>query len=289
MIDLHTHSRVSDGSETPARVVELAAAAGCSAVALTDHDSLSGLSEARAAAESAGITLVAGCEVSCRKPVLGDGSRPPGSMHVLCYFVDGDAGPLPRELHHLRGDRRARNLALVERLRSMGLDVHWHDVVAEAGSEQGVGRPHFARLLVKIGAALDVDDAFDRWLADGRPGYVPKGRLDAADVVGLARDSGGVAVVAHPLSLGLDAGPLERVLSGLAERGLAGIEAVYGNYRPDERAALARLARRLGLVATGGSDFHGTFKPGLAVGTGRGDLYVDDGVLEELASRRPAV
>ena len=287
MIDLHTHSSVSDGSEHPARIPELAAAAGCAAVALTDHDSLDGLAEAATAAARVGVRLVRGCEVSCRKPAVPGGLPAGGSAHVLCYFVEGAEGPLQDELGRLRADRRARNERLVGRLRELGVPVTWDEVVAEAGTEAGVGRPHFARVLVRKGAADDVSDAFDRWLGDSRPAYVAKARLEAADVAALARASGAVAVLAHPLSLGLEPGPLEAVVRELAEHGLAGVEAVYGTYAPDQRRGLARLAARTGLVATGGSDFHGSFKPDLHVGTGLGDLDVPDDALDALEARRP--
>lgn len=287
VIDLHTHSNVSDGSETPGRIPELAAQAGCSAVALSDHDSLAGLAEAGRAARALGIELVPACEVSCRKPPVSGGARVSGSVHVLCYFVEDGDGPLQQELRALRQDRRRRNEALVARLADLGVPVSWEEVVAEAGGEEGVGRPHFARILVRHGAAHDVQDAFDQWLADSGAAYVPKARLDAADVARLARASGGVAVLAHPLSLGLEPAVLASVVGELAEAGLSGIEAVYGNYQPDERRMLSAMAADAGLVATGGSDFHGTFKPDLSVGTGCGDLDVPDAVLEALAERRP--
>jgi 3',5'-nucleoside bisphosphate phosphatase len=287
VIDLHTHSNVSDGSEPPGRIPELAARAGCRAVALTDHDSLAGLAAASAVAAKVGVELVPGCEVSCRKPVAPGGGKVSGSVHVLCYFVEEGDGPLQDELRGLRADRRARNAALVDRLAELGVPVPWEEVVAEAGGEEGVGRPHFARVLVRHGAAEDVSDAFDRWLADDRPAYVPKARLGADDVARLARGSGGVAVLAHPLSLGLAPGALVEVVVELAEAGLTGVEAFYGSYSPDERRMLVDVAERAGLVATGGSDFHGTFKPDLSVGTGRGDLAVPDGVLDALADRRP--
>jgi len=208
-------------------------------------------------------------------------------MHVLCYFVEAGEGPLQEELGRLRADRLERNRRLVGRLVELGLPVTWDAVVSEAGSEAGVGRPHFARALVELGAATSVDDAFDRWLAEGRPAYVPKARLDGADVCDLAQASGGVAVLAHPLSLGLTPGALESAVRELAGRGLAGIEATYGRYSADQRRFLRRLAARAGVVATGGSDFHGSFKPDLHVGSGRGDLDVPDTVLEELVARRP--
>jgi 3',5'-nucleoside bisphosphate phosphatase len=286
VIDLHTHSTESDGSEAPGRIAEMAAAAGCSAVALTDHDSLGGLAAARSAADRLGIRLVPGCEVSCRKPPPPPGQRAiGGSVHVLVYFVEPGEGPLQDELVALRRDRAGRNVRLRARLAELGVPVDYEAMVAEAGGEAGLGRPHFARALVKAGAAADIDDAFATYLADGRAAYVPKSRLSPAEVARLAVVSGGIAVLAHPLTLGLDPSALERLVGELAEAGLGGIEAIYGRYTTDERRGLRRMAKRRGLVATGGSDYHGTFKPGLEVGTGLGDLDVPDSALEELAAR----
>jgi predicted metal-dependent phosphoesterase TrpH len=288
VIDLHTHSTVSDGSEPPGSIPEMAAVAGCSAVALTDHDSLNGLAEARAAADRVGVTLVPGCEVSCRKPPPPPGRAAiGGSVHVLVYFVEPGEGPLQDELVKLRRDRAERNGRLRERLAELGATVDYDAMVAEAGGEAGLGRPHFARALVRAGAADDIDDAFDRFLADGRAAYVPKSRLLPTEVARLATASGGVAVLAHPLSLGLDPSALERLVAELAEAGLAGIEAIYGRYSTEQRRALRRLAGRCAVVATGGSDYHGSFKPDLAVGTGLGDLDVPESALEELAARCP--
>ena len=279
MIDLHTHSTCSDGTDPPERIPELAAAAGCTAVALTDHDTLVGLDAARRRADAVGVDLVPGCEVSCA--FRGT------SAHVLVYFVEDGEGPLQDELARLREDRVGRNRRLVARLQELGIPITYDEVVAEAAGEASVGRPHIAAVLVRHGAAESVPDAFDRWLASGRPAHVPKARVTPADVAALARGSGGVAVLAHPLTLGLGPTELAGAVAELAEAGFAGIEAVYGRYRPDERAALAQLAQRHGLVATGGSDYHGTVKADLAVGTGQGDLHVPDDVVEALAARRP--
>jgi predicted metal-dependent phosphoesterase TrpH len=280
VIDLHTHSDVSDGSDPPGRVVELAVEAGCSALALTDHDSLAGIGPARRRAAELGITFVPGCEVSCR-------SAGPGGMHVLVYFVEDDGSPLGEELVRLRQDRLRRNLALADRLASLGLPITYDLVVRQAGGEEGLGRPHFAAALVSVGAADSVDDAFDRYLADQRPGFVHKARLSGPDVAALARSSGGVAVLAHPYSMGLEGADLGGLVGELARSGFAGIEALYGRYSPRRRAELGHLARRFDLVATGGSDHHGSSKPDLRVGTGQGDLNVPDRVLTQLESRRP--
>ena len=279
MIDLHTHSTVSDGSDPPSRIPELAAEAGCAVVALTDHDRLDGLSEAAARADELGVGLVPGCELSCEFS--------PGSMHLLVYFVEAGEGPLQDELADLQRARDDRNSVLADRLASLGLPVTYEEMEAESGGS-GTGRPHAAALLVRKGVVSSVQEAFDVWLAKGRPGYVEKRRLEPAQAIGLARRSGGVPVLAHPLSLDLEPAALESTVEELAGLGLAGVEAIYGRYTPDDRSALSELARRHGLVVSGGSDHHGTYKPDLHVGVGRGDLDVPDQVVEDLAARRPA-
>jgi 3',5'-nucleoside bisphosphate phosphatase len=277
VIDLHCHSTASDGSEAPEVVVELAAAAGLSAVALTDHDGLAGLTRAAERAEQLGIGFVPGCEVSC--------SFQPGSMHVLCYFVDDVPGPLRNALEGLRADRAKRNDALIARLAELGIPVSRDEVEAEAGSAV-IGRPHFAAVLVRHGVVSSVEEAFDTYLAKGRPGYVGRDDIEAAEAIAVANASGGVAVLAHPLSLELTPGELDRLLDTLCDDGLAGMECQYANYDPATREDLHRLAGNHGLVATGGSEFHGRYKPGLFVGTGRGDLAVADEALEALRARR---
>jgi predicted metal-dependent phosphoesterase TrpH len=278
VIDLHVHSTCSDGSETPAEVVNLAVAAGCSAVALTDHDGIAGVAEAKARAEHLGIGFVPGCEVSC--------AFSPGTMHILSYFVEPGAGPLQDELERLRQDRSQRNERLLQRLRGLGLPVTFDEVQAVAGSSV-IGRPHFAAVLMANGAATSVQDAFERLLGKGTPGYVPKARIDAASFLASAVGSGAVAALAHPHSLGLDPPELDRLLGELSAAGLSGIECYYGRYSLEERAGLAAMAAHHDLVPTGGSDFHGTFKPDISVGTGTGDLDVPDVTLMALLARKP--
>jgi predicted metal-dependent phosphoesterase TrpH len=278
MLDLHTHSTASDGSDAPSRIPELAHAAGCSAVALTDHDRLDGLDAAERRAKELGVGFVRGCEISCEVPK--------GTMHVLIYFVDGDGGALGEELRRLQHARDDRNQRMLRRLSDeLGLPVTLDEVEQEAKGS-GIGRPHVAAVLVRKGSVASIQEAFDRYLAKGQPGYVEKVRLAPGDAIRIARRSGAVPVLAHPLSLGLEPGPLEALIAELAGEGLAGIEAIYGRYSPEERAGLADLAKRHDLVATGGSDHHGTYKPDLSVGVGRGDLEVPDDALEALAARR---
>lgn len=279
MIDLHTHSTVSDGTETPEGVVRLAAAAGVTAVALTDHDRLEGVAPARAEGARSGVEVVAGCELSCAHT---------GTLHLLVYFLEPGDGPLQDQLGRLQAGRHQRNRRLADRLAQLGLPVTYEEMAAEAGAGTGVGSPHAAAVLVRKGVVATVGEAFERWLAKGRPAYVERPKLAPAAAVGLARASGAVPVVAHPLSMRLEPAPLTAQLRELAAAGLQGLEAVYGRYSPDQRAALAGVAADLGLVATGGSDFHGAYKPDLRVGVGRGDLAVDDSVLDALRDRLAA-
>jgi hypothetical protein len=277
MIDLHTHSTASDGSDPPERIPELAAANGCKAVALTDHDRMDGLEAAGKRAAEVGVELVPGCEISCEVPK--------GTMHVLIYFVE-PGGPLETELMRLQDARDARNARMFDRLANeLGLPITPEEVEAEAGGK-GIGRPHVAAVLLRKGVVSSIQEAFDVYLAKGKPGYVEKERLSPDQAIKLATESNAVPVLAHPLSLGLDPAELDRTVGELAELGLAGAEAIYGRYTPDERQGVAELAKRHGLVVTGGSDHHGTYKPDLQVGVGKGDLNVPDTALEELAARR---
>ena len=279
MIDLHTHSNRSDGSDPPERIPELAHAVGCTAVALTDHDRLDGVQAARCRGGELGIELVGGCEVSCDTAY--------GTLHLLAYFVEEDGGPLHTALERLQQWRSERNARLAARLAQLGLPVTFEEMEAEAGGV-GVGRPHVAAILVRKGVVSSIQEAFEEWLADGRPAHVERPRLGLVEAVRLVRASGGVPVVAHPLSLRLEPSRLDEAVQEMAEEGVAGLEAVYGRYPPAERAMLSALARRHDLVVTGGSDYHGTYKPDLQVGIGQGDLTVPADVLSDLDARRPA-
>jgi predicted metal-dependent phosphoesterase TrpH len=279
LIDLHTHTNRSDGSDPPERIPELAAAAGCSAVAITDHDRLDGIDRARARGQELGVRVIGGCELS-----VGSDAGP---LHLLAYFVEDGDGPLQRALTSVQEGRTDRNRRLAARLAELGLPASLEEIEAEAGGG-GVGRPHVAAVLVRKGVVASVQEAFDLWLAAGRPGYVERRRLDLAAATTAIHESGGVAVVAHPLMLGLQEAGLEQAVATMAAQGVDGLEAIYGRYTPEERATLAAVAERHGLVVTGGSDYHGAYKPDLQVGTGLGDLAVPDEVLVRLEAQRPA-
>jgi 3',5'-nucleoside bisphosphate phosphatase len=247
-IDLHVHSSASDGTDAPADVARRAHAAGLDVFALTDHDTQAGIAEARAALP-AGLTLVPGMELSA-----GLDGR---SVHLLAYLFDPADPALAAETERVRDDRTYRARAMVDRLAALGTGVTWDQVAAIAGGAV-VGRPHIARALAQAGAIETPADAFtDEWIGDGGRAFVERYAPDLARAIALVRAAGGVPVLAHPRSPGYEVG--DEVIRGLADAGLAGIEVFHLDHDEAERARLSRLARSLGLIATGGSDDHGSF------------------------------
>jgi predicted metal-dependent phosphoesterase TrpH len=245
--DLHVHSSASDGTDPPAEVMRRAARAGLDVVALTDHDTVAGHAEARAAAGP--VTLLPGMELSCRLA-----SR---SLHLLAYLFDPDQPELAAELARIRDDRVLRARAMVDRLAGLGVDISWEQVAAIAG-QAVVGRPHIARAMAASGAIASPREAFTRdWIADGGRAYVGRYALDPARAIGLVRAAGGVAVLAHPRA-GRDTWVTDEQITGLAAAGLAGLEVFHPDQSEAERARLLALAHDLDLVATGGSDDHGS-------------------------------
>lgn len=276
-VDLHTHSSASDGTDSPAGLVALAAASGLSAIALTDHDTLSGIGEAVGAAATSGLRLIPGTELSVDHDSL--------KIHMLVYFLEPGDGPLQSRLTELRQGRDRRNVEILAKLRDLGYEIDDADVAAQAGGES-VGRPHIADALMAKGAVESRAEAFDRFLGDGGVAYVARHRLTAAEAIELAEASGAVTSVAHPHTIHGNAATYPSLFAELRDLGLTGLEAYYPEHSPELREHLAGLASDLGLVATGGSDYHGTGKPGLDLGIGFGDLDVPDTVVAELEKRR---
>jgi predicted metal-dependent phosphoesterase TrpH len=245
-VDLHAHTTASDGDLTPSELVVAAAAAGVEVLAITDHDTVAGLEEAAAVGRATGVTFIPGIELTVRVPH--------GSMHLLGYFPTPRPHPLIERLGELAGFREERIRAIVELLSRIGYPVEWDDVRRRAAGQ--LGRPHVADALVDAGHAASRDDAFDRWLADGRPAHVPSHGLDPVEAVTLVVASGGAPVLAHPGSLRLPGRHLSSFTQRLAHHGLAGIEVHRPEHTPDQRDTYAAIARRLHLVPAGGSDFH---------------------------------
>lgn len=286
-VDLHTHSTASDGSEAPGEVVRLAAEAGLSAVALTDHDILAGIAEAREAAEGRGIELIPGVELSLDWSEMAEGEEQ-GGMHLVVLWVEPGLGPLQDRLAALRDGRHGRNARILERLEELGVPVTADEVAARAG-DGSAGRPHIAAAMVEHGYVPDIDTAFNLYLGSGAPAYVGRPRLTPEEAIAASLQSGGVPILAHPHTLGIeDDHRLEQLLTRLAGYGLVGLETHHARAGADRRRLLRRMAERVGLLPSGGSDFHGTYKPGIQVGVGQGDLDVPDAFLDQLRTQRPA-
>ncbi|GAB2702396.1 PHP domain-containing protein [Paenibacillus thermoaerophilus] len=247
--DLHMHSLRSDGMHRPAELPEMAARAGLAAIALTDHDTMAGVEEAAEAGERIGIEVVPGVEIS-----TADGGQ---DIHVLGYFVDPSDPLLRARLESQRDVRKARNRLMIEALRAHGVDITLEEVAelaARSGkSADNLGRPHIADCLVHKGYAAGRADAFDRWIGKGAPAYVLPPRIAPEEAVDWIREAGGAAVLAHPGLYG-DEPLVERLIA----YGLDGIEAYHSDHTPEQERAYAALAERHGLVATAGSDFHGS-------------------------------
>ena len=277
MIDLHCHSTFSDGSLTPEQLADEAAKIGLSALALTDHDTVAGLPRFLAAAAGTSIRAVPGVELSV------DCSS--GVMHMLGYWMDTANPELVRQMEWIRNGREMRNRTMLEKLNALGFAMTWDEVQAVAG-EDVVGRPHFGQVMIQKGYAKDKNEAFDKWLGDGKPGYADRPRLTAAVAVALIRQAGGVAVLAHPFSLHISKDAMASLFIELAAAGLAGVECYYSEHSAELTKEYLAMAKQANLVPTGGSDFHGEVSPGIRLGVGFGGLNVPDEVLAQLEARR---
>lgn len=274
IVDLHSHSIASDGSDSPSLLVEKAAKSGVGILALTDHDTQEGVDEALQAAERIGIEVIPGVELSLEYER--------GGMHMVVLWLSQGPGPLQGRLAGLQEGRGSRNDRIVELLTTAGLALTSGEVLAEAGGGS-VGRPHIAAVMVRKGYVPDIKTAFNAWLAQGRPAYVGRPRLKPEEAIRLARESGAVPVLAHPHTLGITtADDMASLLRRLAGAGLVGLEAAYSSYRRHEREGYADLARRFDLAVSGGSDYHGIYKPGLELGVGYGDLAIPEAIADGL-------
>ena len=274
--DLHLHSTESDGTDTPRALMKLCAKAGLEGVALMDHDTLSGIVEARQAADDLGIAFIPGTELSVDHE-SSDGSSI--KIHMLAYGIEPHDGPLQGKLEWLRAGRDERNPKIIENLRNLNYDISMDDVLEQAGGT-AVGRPHIADALIAKGYFPDRSDVFNGLLNDGGAAYVERSRLTATEAIALTTESGGATVIAHPLTMGLHGDPFIEVLANLKATGLLGIEAHHPMHDVALRETFTEVANDMGLLATGGSDYHGTGKKGYSVGIGTGDLKIPEGAFE---------
>ena len=272
-VDLHLHSTASDGHLAPEAVVERAAAAGLSAIALTDHDTVAGIPAASEAGGRLGVRVVGGCEFSVAAPW--------GEMHLLGYFLPEESSELATFLEHCRADRIRRAREMVRLLQGMGIEIAFDDVLV-AAQGGALGRPHVARAIVRSGAAMDIHQAFDHYLGRGRPAYVDKILPGLREVAELVHAVGGIVSAAH-LKDRATRGVLER----FRDDGLDAVEVRHPSHSPEQRARLTGLANALRLGRSGGSDWHGdatTDRDHATIGA----QQVPAEWLDLLAARRPA-
>jgi predicted metal-dependent phosphoesterase TrpH len=254
--DLHTHSNASDGDLSPEVLVAQAASIGLAAIALTDHDTLSGVPHALNSRRNQAIQVIAGVEISAEYE--------PGTLHLLGYFPAYPDG-LELALNEVQAARKKRIPKVIEKLNALGCILTEEDVMTEAGEAQ-IGRPHIAKALLKKGYVRSFDEAFDEYLGKGKKAYVPKEKMTGEKAISLIIRYGGLPVLAHPYTLSLSTKEMEAFIIGLKEAGLAGVEAYYPDHTPEQTARYASLASSLGLLVTGGTDFHGPYRNAFSLG-----------------------
>jgi len=277
-IDLHLHTTASDGVMTPSELVRYAKAKGLQAIAITDHDTIEGLEEGLSEGERIGFEVIPGLEISVK--------HSPGSMHLLGYFLNIHHPLLTERLQYLQQARAERNPKIAEKLKELGVKVTYEEVLKASGGGQ-VGRPHFAQVLMEKGYVRTFQEAFDRFLKKGAAAYVEKVRFAIREALHFIKDAGGVAVLAHPNTLGVKGhAALEDLVLQLVKEGLQGIEVYYPEHSPLEVAQYKVLAERHGLLATGGTDYHGMEGNELDIGVGRGEMRLPYSIVESLRAAR---
>ncbi|MGE5256836.1 MAG: PHP domain-containing protein [Hyphomicrobiales bacterium] len=278
-IDLHIHSTASDGTLSPADIIALALRLRLGAISITDHDSLAGCREALLDGVPDTLGFLTGVEISAEPPPSYPGA---GSIHILGYGMRLDDPELNRTLEKLQDARKDRNPQIIARLNKLGIAIRLEEVEKEASGGQP-GRPHIAKLLVKKGIVRTIDDAFDRYLGDGKPAYVDKFRIESSQAIGLINAAGGIPVLAHPSLLDLENDQqLDEILREMISMGLKGVEVYFPAHTPGQTRWYAELAKRYSLLMSGGTDFHGDIQPEIQMGVGRGDLRVPFELYERL-------
>lgn len=266
VIDLHSHTNRSDGQHDPAELVDIAAERGVEVLAVTDHDTLAGVADATSAGRAVGVRVIPGIELSIKVPH--------GSMHLLGYFDDPAPDPLSGLIAGFGDKRTERARDMVDRLNEMGVAVDWDDVLAGANGAP-LGRPHIAEALIRAGHVTERREAFDLYLGDGRPAYVGSDGLAVEEGVQLVLESGGAPVLAHPETLKLDDAHLDPFVGRLKQAGLVGIEVHRPEHTADQFARFGALARKYGLIPSGGSDYHRPTSPHHPGATGSPPLAAD--------------
>lgn len=296
-VDLHVHSNRSDGTFPPARLVDYAIEKGLKAFALTDHDTVDGLEEAIRYAESlrrrggenpsGAWGCIPGSQVMEVVPGIEFSTEYHGQdVHIVGLYIDYQDSSFRQKLQYFVDSRTARNEKMCRLLRQAGIPVLYEELLAEF-PDAVITRAHYARYMLNHGHISSIQEAFERYIGDRCPCYVPREKVTPAQAVELVLEAGGFPVLAHPILYRLDEGRLDALTAELKEAGLAGIEAIYSTYNAAEERQIRRLAAKYGLLVSGGSDFHGSNKPGLDLGTGYGGLFVPASVLDAIKAALP--
>jgi 3',5'-nucleoside bisphosphate phosphatase len=275
--DLHMHTNHSDGTLNPTELARLARAQGVDAVALTDHDTVTGIAELVEETNWLGLEAIPGVELSA--------SFNPGTLHILGYGFDPD-GPIRERLAQFQKARAERNPRILEKLKSMGIFLTLEEVKEISQARNQLGRPHIARAMAAKGYVKSYEEAFNKYLTKGAPAYVSKAAWTAQECIEMLHKSGGVAVIAHPIQMKLQGMELRAKIKELAELGLDGLETVHPDHKPADRELFTELAGEFGLLTTGGSDFHGEHKPGIQLGQGRPPYVFLERLREAIQKRR---
>ena len=271
LTDLHVHSTASDGTFTPRELVAEAGKVGLKAFALTDHDTVAGVSEAVQYGQEAGIEIIPGIEISTKyssKNIINK------EIHIVGLYIDYEDEYFLSQIASFRDRRDGRNEKLILLMNEAGFPVTLSEMWELFGENTVLTRAHFARFMLIKGYVKSTSEAFDRYLGDGKPFYIERQMPDPAEAVELIRSVGGVAVLAHPILYGMPDNELSILCRYLLRHGLAGIEGIYSTYRNSDERAIRRIAAECGLLISGGSDFHGANKPDIMLGTGLGNLRI---------------
>jgi hypothetical protein len=278
-IDLHIHSTASDGSLTPADIIDHAQKLNLAAIAITDHDSVDGSKEALQIDIPPSLHFLTGVEISAAHPPFFPGS---GSFHILGYAIHLDNRDLNQALSKLQDARKNRNPEILKRLNKLGFRISLEEVNQEVGEGQ-LGRPHIAYAMLKKGFVASINEAFDKYLGNAGPAYVDKDRIECEQAISIIRAAGGVPVLAHPALLNIENNQkLDALLQNLVKIGLAGIEVYYPGHSAQQIRQYTELAENYGLLMTGGTDFHGSITPDTKMGSGDGNLFVPYTLYKEL-------
>lgn len=275
-IDLHTHSTASDGTYTPFELVRLARNTGLKAIALTDHDTTGGLNEALKAGREMNIEVIPGCELSARYN---------GLMHILGLWVKPETPDLNKSLLELRNKRNARNQIMIEKLRKLGIEITYEEIKLLAG-DAAIGRPHICRVLMNKGAASSIQEAFEKFLGPDGKAYVPKEKFNPDKAISVLKNDQATVILAHPFSMNLQQDELRKELIRLKDLGLDGVEVFYPEHTKEQTSLYSSLCKELSLLPSGGSDFHGSIKPHIKLGKGRGNLNLPYSLVEAMKDKR---